>query len=62
MHELKKSDLIEIKRCLSYMIKGGTTPYSCETLDVKKKVQQMIDEYDIKVIKVWHREKCGCVQ
>lgn len=43
MNNLTKEELQEILRCLKYMIKGGDTPYSCVTLDVKKKIQSIID-------------------
>lgn len=45
MNEFKKEELEEIYRCLNYMIKGGITPYSCVTFDVKKKIKNMIDNY-----------------
>ncbi len=44
-NEFTKEDLQEIKRCVVYMTKGGTTPYSLFTLEVKKKIQSMIDNY-----------------
>lgn len=45
MHEFTKTDLSEIHRCLKYMTKGGTTPYSYHTIALTKKVRQMIDNY-----------------
>ncbi len=45
MDEFTKEELQEIKRCLKHMIQGGITPYSCLTIDIKKKVQSMIDNY-----------------
>ena len=44
-NEFMKEELQEIHRCLKYMINGGTTPYSCVTLDIKKKIHSMIDNY-----------------
>lgn len=52
MNDFTKEELEEIKRCLKYMIDGGVTPYSCVTLDVKKKIQLMIDNYDKHKFKV----------
>ena len=45
MVELSKLELQEIKRCLKYMIDGGTTPYSNLTMDINKRIQQMIEGY-----------------
>lgn len=45
MSEFTKEELEEIKRCLKYMINGGVTPYSLLTMDIKKKIQSMIDNY-----------------
>lgn len=45
MTNFKKEELQEIKRCLKYMIEGGTTPYSSLTMAINKKIQQMIDNY-----------------
>lgn len=46
MNDFTKTELREIKRCLTYMINGGTTPYSCQTIAVNKKVKEMYDNYD----------------
>lgn len=43
--DLSKLELQEIKRCLKYMIDGGTTPYSNLTMDINKKIQRMIDDH-----------------
>lgn len=59
---LSKLELQEIKRCLKYMINGGTTPYSNLTMDINKKIQQMIDnhcEHDW-VQTYTEREVCRC--
>lgn len=45
MNEFTKTDLREIHRCLKYMTKGGTTPYSCHTIALIKKVQNMFDNF-----------------
>lgn len=45
MNDFTKTDLIEIHRCLKYMINGGNTPYSCHTIDLAKKIREMIDSY-----------------
>jgi len=45
MSDFTKEELLEIKRCINYMIKGGTTPYSSLTLEIKKKLHSMIDNY-----------------
>ena len=45
MNEFTKEELQEIRRCLKYMINGGVTPYSCKTLELKKKLQSLIDNY-----------------
>ena len=45
MNDLTKEELQEIKRCINYMIKGGVTPYSSLTLQIKKKIQSIIDNY-----------------
>lgn len=53
MNDFTKTELSEIKRCLKYMIDGGTTPYSCLTMSLHKKVRQMIEKYcEIKTPKV----------
>ncbi len=46
MNDFTKEQLQEIKRCVDYMTKGGTTPYSLLTLEVKKKIQSMIENYN----------------
>jgi len=51
MNDFTKEELQEIKRCLSYMINGNVTPYSCVTIGVKKKIQSMIDNYKCEVEK-----------
>ena len=45
MNDFTKEDLNEIARCLKYMIEGGTTPYSCHTISLVKKVRTIIDNY-----------------
>lgn len=45
MNDFTKTELNEIVRCLKYMIKGNTTPYSCFTIGIKKKIQSMIANY-----------------
>ena len=62
MNDFTKEELKEINRCLKYMINGGTTPYSSLTMALNKKLQSLIDNYDVQVIKCWHCEKCGHVQ
>jgi len=59
MNNFTKEELAEIHRCLKYMIKGGSTPYSCLTLDIKKKVHYLMQHQHLSV---WHCEKCGHVQ
>lgn len=59
--QFTKDELMEIKRCLKYMINGGITPFSCLTLDIKKKIQSMIDNYcehDGEIGKDYPAEKC----
>jgi hypothetical protein len=46
MNDFTKTDLKEIYRCLKYMTKGGTTPYSCHTIGLVNKVRTMIESYD----------------
>ena len=46
MNEFTKEELEEIKRCLRYMTKGGTTPYSLLTMSIHDKVKRMIETYD----------------
>lgn len=62
MNYFNKEELQEIHRCLKYMVKGGTTPYSNLTMELKNKLQFMMDKYDAQVIEAWHCEKCGHVQ
>lgn len=45
MNDLSKTDLSEIHRCLKYMTKAGTTPYSSHTIALVKKIRAMIDIY-----------------
>lgn len=45
MNSLTKEDLTEIHRCLKYMIKGGTTPYSDHTISLTRKVKAMVERY-----------------
>lgn len=45
MKEFTKEELQEIKRCVKYMINGGTTPYSSLTMEINKKLNHMIDNY-----------------
>ena len=45
MNDFTKEELEEIQRCLKYIVKSGINPYSCVTLDAKKKVHSMIDNY-----------------
>lgn len=65
MNEFTKNELIEIKRCLKYMIKGSITPYSILTLELNKKIQAMIDNYcehDFIDIGIIHYTcKCGLI-
>lgn len=56
MNEFTKEELEEIKRCLKYMINGGITPYSLLTMNTKKKVQDMIDNY---CDHDWGNQCCG---
>ena len=46
MNKFTKEELKEIKRCLKYMTKGGTTPYSLLTMRIHDKVKRMIETYD----------------
>ena len=46
MNDFTKEELEEIKRCVVYMTRGGTTPYSLFTLELKKKIISMIENYD----------------
>lgn len=46
MNDFTKEELKEIKRCVDYMTRGGTTPYSLFTLEVKKKIIFMIENYN----------------
>lgn len=45
MNDFTKTELQEINRCIKYMISGGTTPYSCLTIAINKKLRNMIDNY-----------------
>ncbi len=46
MNDFTKEQLQEIKRCVDYITKGGTSPYSLLTLEVKKKIKYIIDNYE----------------
>ena len=46
MNDFTKDELQEIKRCLKYMIDGGVTPYSNLTMELNKKIQGMIENYN----------------
>lgn len=71
MNDFTKEELEEIKRCVKYMINGGTTPHSSFTIALKKKVQSMIENHcnhdlDIFCMQYCHRmythstcKKCG---
>lgn len=43
MTKFTRTDLREIHRCLRYMTKGGTTPYSCHTIALAKKVRDILE-------------------
>jgi hypothetical protein len=43
VNSFTKEELQEILRCLDYMTKGGTTPYSCLTIELKKKTRYLIE-------------------
>lgn len=45
MNYFTKDELTEINRCLNYMIKSGTSPYSNITIELKKKTKDKIDNY-----------------
>lgn len=45
MNNFTKEELVEIKRSLKYMTKGGVTPYSNLTVNLHKKLQFLIDNY-----------------
>lgn len=45
MNDFTREELNEIKRCLKYMITGGTTPYSNLTIALNKKIQIVMDDY-----------------
>jgi hypothetical protein len=45
MNDFTKTDLTEIYRCLKYMTNGETTPYSCHTISLIKRVRTMIESY-----------------
>lgn len=45
MNDFSKTELREIYRCLKYMTKDGTTPYSCFTTSLVKKVREMIENH-----------------
>ena len=45
MNDFTKTELIEIKRCVQYMIKGGVTPYSGLTIEINKKLRIMYENY-----------------
>jgi len=47
MNDFTKEELQEIKRCLKYMIQGGVTPYSTLTIILNRKVQNMIEKFDV---------------
>lgn len=57
MNDFTKTELAEISRCLQYMIKGCTTPHSCLTIGLKKKVRLMIENY---CEHEWENPCCGC--
>lgn len=65
MNDFTKTDLMEIHRCLKYMIKDGTTPYSCHTIALAKKVREMYFKPPItpkyccdKCNEEWHQCEC----
>ncbi len=43
MNKFTKEELQELHRCITYMIKGGTTPYSSLTMQLRKKLKSMIE-------------------
>lgn len=45
MNDFTRTELSELRRCLTYMIKGGITPYSCATIALNKKVRKMYEGY-----------------
>jgi len=45
MNDFSRTELGELRRCLTYMIKGGTTPYSCATIALNKKLREMYERY-----------------
>lgn len=45
MNDFTKDELKEMRRCVLYMIKGNTFPYSSLTIELNKKLQSLIDNY-----------------
>lgn len=45
MNDFSIEELEEMNRCLNYMINGGTTPYSNQTIEIRRKLRSMIDNY-----------------
>lgn len=60
MNEFTKDELILIEEFFLEQEEVPDMPYI--HLDLLRKIQSMIDNYDAKVIKAWHCEKCGHVQ
>lgn len=60
MNDLSKKELELICQFFNIAIEDYQEPNS--TYELRDKIQSMIDNYDAKVINVWHCEKCGHVQ
>ena len=50
MNEFTKEELEQIQACGHY------------SMELRNKIQDIIDGYDAEVIEAWHCEKCGHVQ
>ncbi len=60
MSDFTKEELIEIYWKFEYYF--DDLDGLVEESPLMKKIQDIIDNYDAKVVEVWHCEKCGHVQ
>lgn len=60
MNDFTKEELMNINDAILY----SALLVSREKilLTIREKIQSMIDNYDAKVIQIWHCEKCGHIQ
>lgn len=60
MNDFTKEELEELLR--GYVYHQHNTRHNWPSIDLSKKIEDMINTYDAKVINAWHCEKCGHVQ